>query len=148
VACPYGVNYFNWKEPARNYYLDWSDKDLRLVTDGEVPPYKNPDLDGRYGKEERYIAGGGRFKGVIEKCTFCVQRVEKGLEPACVAGCPVFAVHFGDLDDPNSTVSQLLQNKPSFRLLEEQGTEPRVHYVAEKPPGTEVRQIEEVKARV
>ncbi|MEE9601168.1 MAG: 4Fe-4S dicluster domain-containing protein, partial [Thermoplasmata archaeon] len=46
VACPYGVNYFNWKEPSTNYYLDWSDGDLASVTGGAAPPYKNPDLAG------------------------------------------------------------------------------------------------------
>jgi molybdopterin-containing oxidoreductase family iron-sulfur binding subunit len=152
VACPYGVNFFNWKKPEKNYYLDWMDREaaevLARFTDGAVPPYKNPDLDRRYGPEQRRIAGGGHLKGVIEKCTFCVQRVEKGLQPACVVQCPVFALHFGDLDDPNSNVSQLLKRKPHFRLLEEYGTEPRVHYVGGHPPGTEARQIEEVKARV
>ncbi len=152
VACPYGVNYFNWKKPEKNYYLDWMDREatevLSRVTNGAIPPYKNPDLDKPYGPEQRRIAGGGHLKGVIEKCTFCVQRVEKGLQPACVAGCPVFALHFGDLDDPNSNVSQLLKTKPHFRLLEEAGTEPRVHYVGGHPPGTKARQIEEVKARV
>jgi len=148
VACPYGVNYFNWKEPAQNYYLDWKDEDLPAIVQGEVPPYRNPDLDGRFGPEQRRVAGGGRLKGVIEKCTFCVHRVEKGLPPACVANCPAFALHFGDLDDPKSEVSQLLRKKPSFRLLEELGTEPRVHYVGGKPPSVESRQIEEVKARV
>ena len=148
VACPYGVNYFNWKEPSENYYLDWNDEDLAAVTDGETPPYRNPDLDRPYGPEQRRVAGGGRVKGVIEKCTFCVQRVEQGLPPACVANCPLFALHFGDLDDPNSTVSRLLRKKPSFRLLEEQGTEPRVYYIGGRPPSTETQQIEEVKARV
>ena len=148
VACPYGVNYFNWKEPAQNYYLDWRDEDLPVVAQGEIPPYRNPDLDGQFGPEQRRVAGGGRLKGIIEKCTFCAHRVEKGLPPACVANCPAFALHFGDLDDPESEVSQLLRKKPSFRLLEELGTEPRVHYVGGKPPSVESRQIEEVQARV
>ena len=148
VACPYGVNYFNWKDPAENYYLDWNDEDLAAVTGGTTPPYRNPDLDQPYGSEQRRVAGGGRAKGVIEKCTFCVHRVEQGLLPACVASCPLFALHFGDLDDPNSTVSRLLRRKPSFRLLEEQGTQPRVYYIGGKPPTAETRQIEEVKARV
>lgn len=148
VACPYGVNYFNWKEPARNYYLDWMDGDLPAVVLGEIPPYRNPDLDGRFGPEQRRVAGGGRLKGVIEKCTFCVHRIEKGLPPACVANCPAFALHFGDLDDQKGEVFQLLRKKPSFRLLEELGTEPQVYYVGGKPPGIEARQIEEVLARV
>ncbi len=148
VVCPYGVNYFNWKVPSKNYYLDWRDKELSAVTKGDSPPYRNPELDQAYGRERRRTAGGGRLKGVIEKCTFCIQRVERGLQPACVANCPLFALHFGDLDDPNSTVSQLLRRKPYFRLLEELGTEPRVYYVGGHPPGAETRQIEEVKARV
>jgi len=148
VACPYGVNYFNWKEPAGNYYLDWSDPDLKPASQSQVPPYRNPDLDRPGGTEQRRIAGGGRLKGVIEKCTFCVQRVEKGLDPACVANCPLFALHFGDLDDSNSRVSRLLERKPSFRLLEEVGTQPRVYYVGGHPPSAQAREIEEAKARV
>lgn len=148
VACPYGVNTFNWTHPEEQYYLDWNDADLNRVTGGDVPPYRNPDLDGSYGPEERRIAGGGRNKGVIEKCTFCVQRVENGRDPACVAGCPVKALVFGDLDDPNSGASRLLGSRDSFRLLEEAGTEPRVHYVGGHPPHEESVQTESVEARV
>ena len=146
VACPYGVNYFNWKDPKKNQYLDWKDEDLQPITNGALP-YANPDLKGRYGEENRKIAGGNHLKGVVEKCTFCVHRVEKGLEPACVAGCPLFALHFGDLDDPDSDVSKLLERKPSFRLEEGFNTKPRVHYIGGRPPGTEVRQIETIRAR-
>jgi Fe-S-cluster-containing dehydrogenase component len=148
VACPYGVNYFNWKAPEKNYYLDWKDRDLGPVTHGATPPYKNPDLEKPYGPERRRIAGGGHLKGVIEKCTFCVHRVEKGQTTACAQACPVFAIQFGDLEDPNSTVSHLLKKRPHFRLLEEAGTQPRVFYLGGNPPGGEVRQIEGVKARV
>ncbi len=144
VSCPYGVNYFNWKEPAENQYLAWDDAFL----EGTDVPYANPDLALAYGPEQRRIAGGGQHKGVVEKCTFCVHRLEKGLLPACVDICPTHAIHFGDLDDPNSDVSQLLQRKASFRLLEEAGTEPRVHYVGGHPPGAGTRQIEEIKVRV
>ncbi|KKM25432.1 hypothetical protein LCGC14_1595040 [marine sediment metagenome] len=148
VACPYGVNDFNWRKPSQTFYLDWDDKDLEPVIQGEVPPYRNPDLDRPYGVEQRRIAGGGRYKGVVEKCTFCVHRIEKGLEPACVANCPVRALHFGDLDDPNSEVTQFLLERHPFQLLEELGTEPRVYYVGGHPPGADTRQIEEVKTRV
>jgi Fe-S-cluster-containing dehydrogenase component len=41
-------------------------------------------------------------EGYADKCTFCIPRVEHGLEPACVAVCPTHCMHFGDLDDPNS----------------------------------------------
>ncbi len=148
VACPYGVNYFNWKKPEDNYYLDWDDDELPVVAQGQVPPYANPELNGRYGAEKRHVAGGGRVQGVMEKCTFCIHRVEKGLLPACVANCPPKAMYFGDLDDPESEVSRLLRERPHWRLLEEAGTEPRVYYIGGQPPGTEVRQIEEVVARV
>ncbi len=145
AACPYGANYFNWKEPAESYYLDWADKDLAKVTNGKTPPYDNPDLDAGYGPKKQMIAGGGHQQGVVEKCTFCVHRVEQGLKPACVANCPLFALHFGDLDDPDSEVSKLLKEKSSFRLLEEFGTNPKVHYVGGSPPGEGTRQIERVK---
>jgi len=147
VACPYGVNYFNWKDPKKNYYLDWHDAEVQAVTGGALPPYDNPDLDARQGPEQRHIAGSGHVKGVIEKCTFCVHRVEKGLQPACVANCPAFALHFGDLDDPNSKVSQLLKKRQHFRLLEELNTQPRVFYLG-APPSTEAHEIERPKARV
>ena len=149
VACPYGVNYFNWKRPSKNYYLDWEDPELIQITKGGRVPYSNPDLENRYGKEQRRIAGGGHLKGVMEKCTFCVHRVEKGLKPACVNTCPTFALRFGDLDDPNSEVSLLLRQKLHFSLLEEVGTKPRVFYTgSQHPPGGEVRQIEEIQGRV
>lgn len=146
VACPYGVNYFNWKSPKKNYYLDWKDKDLQSVTDGATPPYKNPDLD-KTMADGRRTACGGHSKGVIEKCTFCDQRVGKGLTTACAQVCPVFAIHFGDLDDPKSVVSKLLKKKKCWRLEEAYNTRPRVHYVGGASPSTEARQIEPVKAR-
>lgn len=147
VACPYGVNYFNWKDPKDNYYLDWEDSEIVQITGGGLP-YSNPDLDVAYGTERRKTAGGGRYKGVVEKCTFCVHRLEKGKGTACEQVCPTNAIHFGDLDDPNSEVSQILRKRDSFRLLEDAGTEPRVHYVGGHPPTSETRQIEEVKVRV
>jgi molybdopterin-containing oxidoreductase family iron-sulfur binding subunit len=77
------------------------------------------------------------------KCTFCVQRVEgKGLKPACVNICEVFALEFGDLDDPNSEVSKSLADKRSFRLREDLGTQPRVYYVGKGRPGAGARQVE------
>ena len=142
VSCPYGVNYFNWKKPEENMYMDWEEAGFGTL------PYANLDLEKAYGNEGRKTAGGGHTKGVMEKCTFCVQRLEKGLLPACADVCLTRVIHVGDLDDPNSEVSRILRERPSFRLLEDQGTEPRVHYVGSQPPGEHVRQIEEIKVRV
>lgn len=147
VACPYGVNHFNWKDPKKNQYVDWGDEDLKPATGGASPAYANPDLNLRYGSENRKIAGGNHRKGVVEKCTFCVHRLEKGLLPACAANCPAEALVFGDLDDPNSAPSKLLHSKPTFRLEENLDTKPRVHYVGGSPPGPEIRQIEAITNR-
>lgn len=70
-----------------------------------------------------------RRDGVVEKCTFCYHRTLNGLEPACVEVCPAQARIFGDQDDPNSEISQILKTRKTFRLLEEKGTKPNVHYI-------------------
>jgi molybdopterin-containing oxidoreductase family iron-sulfur binding subunit len=70
-----------------------------------------------------------RPAGVVEKCTFCIHRVRKGREPACVEACPVRARKFGDLNDPNSSVSKLIKSRRVFRLKEEAGTDPRIWYL-------------------
>ena len=120
------------------------DDDLVQAIGSHVVPYDNPDLDGRHGTQNRHVAGGGQLRGVMEKCTFCVHRVEQGLLPACVTTCPTSALHFGDLHDPNSDVSRLLAAKSSYRLREELGTEPSVYYVGRAPSLGAGRQIERV----
>lgn len=144
VACPYGVNYFNWRLPTDNVYLE-QDAEVGAIAKGAVPAYENPDLNERY--RDRLVAGSGHAKGIVEKCTFCVQRLTKGLDPACVANCPVDALVFGDLDDPESKASKLLAAKRSFRMLEELGTQPRVHYVGGSPPTHDSRPIEKIRGR-
>ncbi|MBW8012611.1 MAG: 4Fe-4S dicluster domain-containing protein [Chloroflexi bacterium] len=148
VACPYGVNYFNWKAPEENQYLDWDDAELVTELGNDGLPYANPDLELSYGPEDRFTAGGGHYKGVVEKCTFCVHRLENDLIPACADNCPTDVINFGDLDDPSSKVSMLLGEKPSYRLLEDVGTDPNVYYIGGTPPNSETRQIEEIKVRV
>jgi len=117
-ACPYTVKYFNWYAPQ------WPE---------QMESYLNPDV-------------AIRPKGVVEKCTFCVQRLQKAREqarvenrqlregdyiPACVESCPSNAMYFGDLDDPNSKVASLAENARAFLALEELGTEPKVYYLRE-----------------
>ncbi len=70
-----------------------------------------------------------RKAGVIEKCTLCYHRVSNGLQPVCVEVCPAKARIFGDQDDPNSEIAKILKAEKSFRLQEEKGTKPNVHYI-------------------
>ncbi len=99
ITCPYFARHFNWVEP-------------------EVPKNEvNPEVP----LEEK--------AGVVEKCTFCVQRTRKGGTTACTEACPVGARKFGDLSDPNSDVSILLKTRRAFRLKEELGTGPMIWYV-------------------
>lgn len=75
---------------------------------------------------------GARFihpDGYADKCTFCIHRVEQGLQPACVSVCPTHCMHFGDLDDPNSDVSQLLASRKHHVLMPDAGTKPRIFYL-------------------
>ncbi len=102
VACPYnGVRQFNWKEPYNAIGFAVGSADVRA-----------------------------HQKNVVEKCTFCAHRLAKGQEPACVEACPARASYFGDLNDPNSKVSQLLRQRAHFQLLPEKGTNPSVYFLS------------------
>ncbi len=70
-----------------------------------------------------------RQADTVEKCTFCHHRVTNGLQPACVEVCPSKARIFGDQEDPKSQIAQILAKQKSFRLQENKGTKPNVHYV-------------------
>jgi molybdopterin-containing oxidoreductase family iron-sulfur binding subunit len=128
VACPYGSRNFNYKEQ-------------------EEKEYHRPDLPGdKYNKEFEYKTYIGpwpfphRTHGVVEKCTFCFHRIDKGIKnnlkigidvvPACVEACPAEARVFGDIEDPESEVSKLLASRNYFRLKEDMGTEPKVIYLS------------------
>jgi molybdopterin-containing oxidoreductase family iron-sulfur binding subunit len=74
--------------------------------------------------------GYPRFtEGTAVKCTFCHERVDAGLEPACVATCPTEARIFGDLDDPNSKVRRLIHEQRGRQPLPEKNTNPKVFYI-------------------
>lgn len=105
-SCPYGQITFN-------------------AVDAEAKPYHNPDR----ALTEKGGTQGLRKKGKVEKCTFCDHRVRNGVDPFCVETCPANARIFGDLDDPNSEVSQLVAKNANFVLKPEANTKPNVFYI-------------------
>ncbi len=70
-----------------------------------------------------------RMRGVVEKCTFCEERLAKGQLPVCVEACKEKALVFGDLEDPNSEVRELLQSRFAIRRKPSLGTHPEVYYL-------------------
>lgn len=114
VACPYGARAFNWE--------------AFTGPNPAVPTWGQPEVP-------------RRPRGVVEKCSFCFQRIDRGLAlgltpgvdeaatPACVVACPTGARSFGNLKDAESNVSKLLKNNPSYRLREDLGTFTRVYYL-------------------
>lgn len=124
-TCPYGKIFYNGEDPHERYRTG----DGALVTEvvgGNVIPYYNPD---------RALSGLGiRRAGLVEKCTFCDHRVEHGEQPYCVEACPANARIFGDLENPESEVSKLLQEYDFFRLKEESAADPNVFYIREYNP--------------
>ncbi len=132
--CPYGVISYHADEPHQFWRDDTSlieggtstPVEITKAAGGKVLPYYNPDRASTY--------PGIRPRKKVEKCTFCDHRLEKGLIPYCVETCPAVARYFGDLDDPNSEVSQLLNKYEGKGLQEELGTKPRVYYIRQYTP--------------
>ena len=117
VYCPYEVRYFNFTDHH------W---------DSPLDQQLNPDVT-------------VREKGVMEKCTFCIQRIRQAkddakddgrrrvrdgeVKPACVQTCPTQALVFGDRKDPESQVSKSMNNPRAYRVLDELNTDPSVVYL-------------------
>lgn len=102
AACPYNVRVFNWGPP----------KQIPSFEDDHIGDARVP----------------SRPKGVVEKCTFCQEKIDHGEEPACVTGCPAEARIFGDLNDTDSDITRLIRERGAKPLLEDLGTKPTVYY--------------------
>jgi len=101
TACPYGARSFNWKDP----------REAENLKEHINPSYPT------------------RARGVVEKCTFCVERLAKGRLPACVEAAEDEALIFGDLNDPNSKIVQTLESSFTIRRRPNLETEPQVYYL-------------------
>ncbi|MBI4320376.1 MAG: 4Fe-4S dicluster domain-containing protein [Chloroflexi bacterium] len=119
--CPWHVRFFNFAQP------EWSEP-LHNQLNSDVTV---------------------RFRGIMEKCTFCVQRIRRAeriakregralrdleFQPACAQACPPDVLVFGDLNDQNSRVSQLARDPRGYLLLGELGTEPSITYLKKVDP--------------
>ncbi len=127
AACPYGARSFNYSDP-----------DIPVSLRNVRNPDSVHDADGWE------VGPVPRPKGVVEKCTFCVHRIEKarkegrpigsehpgGMVTACAETCPAGAIVFGDLDDPASLVHAWSRDRRAHRILEELGTRPQVYYLS------------------
>jgi Fe-S-cluster-containing dehydrogenase component len=116
INCPYNVRVFNWFAP--NFPEPLNEQ-------------LNPDVT-------------VRSRGIMEKCTFCIQRIRRAreeatargvtlrdgdIQPACAQTCPTDAIVFGDLNDPESRVSKLMHSRRAITLLEDLGTQPSIFYL-------------------
>ncbi len=112
VACPYGARSYDFGESYEDEMLGFND-----VTSPE------------YGIERGKREPKKTPIGTVRKCNFCLHRLERGEEPACVETCIGDARFFGDLNDPNSTVSKLANSPRAFRLKSDLGAGPNVIYL-------------------
>lgn len=110
AACPYGARVFNWGK-------------------GEYAPDFPVGYGEEYRVDGRLVFTPVRPVGVAEKCTFCVERLDKGELPICVELCPAEARIFGDLNDPESDVSKAIDMQGGRQLQAELGTRPSVYYL-------------------
>jgi Fe-S-cluster-containing dehydrogenase component len=102
AACPYWGRRFNWHDPH--------------IPKDEITT------------KQHYLGNRIRQRGVMEKCTFCIQRSREGKLPACADACPTGSRVFGNLLDPNSEIRFVLKNKKVFRMKENLGTDPKFWY--------------------
>lgn len=140
INCPYDELHLKKEDP----HPEWDD-DGAVIEDGTATPAEVKDRVGvdenapAYYNPNREVGeheDPTRYKGIVEKCTFCVHRINEGELPRCVEECPCDARIFGDQNDPDSKVSEVLGRYNPDVLKEEQGTEPKVKYVRDYNGGS------------
>ncbi len=124
AACPYGARTFDFGYT----YTEQAPTFDGVVIGGETAGgYEHASQE--YGEAWKREGRHESPVGNVRKCHFCLHRVKDGILPACVTTCIGRATYFGDANDPDSLVTELI-NKPNvIRLKEELGTEPRVYYI-------------------
>ena len=136
--CPYKVRRFNWMDyntadifPANQPAMGL-DTDVPFYADNLTRMVLNPDVT-------------VRSRGVIEKCSFCVQRIQEGklrakvdqrhlrdadVKTACQTACPTGAITFGDMNNKDSAIAKKFEHPLNYIVLEEVNTRPSVQYTA------------------
>lgn len=124
--CPYKVRRFNFFNYTKEFLANGDEPEI-------IQMAMNPEVT-------------VRFRGVMEKCTYCVQRLNRArrdsrretgswkpadgtVTTACAQACPANAIHFGDISDPESHITRIKRNERNYLLLEELGTRPRTSYL-------------------
>lgn len=126
AACPYGARTSDFGESYVGGVAEGSEDAGAVVFGARAPWMEQPNYE--YGKE--WIRKDHRSpEGNARKCHFCLHRLEVGQLPKCATSCIGRATYFGDANDPDSLVSELLRTVNTQTLLPHMGTKPRVHYI-------------------
>jgi MoCo/4Fe-4S cofactor protein with predicted Tat translocation signal len=141
--CPFKVRRFNWQDYTTADIFPWNERDLMGKTLGfsTAMPYGADNLTRMVLNPDVTV----RTRGVIEKCSFCVQRIQEGklaakresrqltdgdVKTACQSACPTGAITFGNKNDKESAVSKLRKSELNYVVLEEVNVAPNVTYSA------------------
>lgn len=126
TACPYGARTMDFGESYVANVAEGADESEMIVFGAQAPWMEAPSHE--YGKE--WVRADHKSpEGNVRKCHFCVHRLEVGQLPKCATSCVGRATYFGDANDPDSLVVELITQNRVQTLLPEKATKPRVYYI-------------------